>query len=92
MTGRITLANGVVKYIFRPPARAQAARGPPVVLLGGTAQTIKSLFGHHAPLADANQSGLLQYEMRGQGRATSLSLIDCSLERHTRDFREPSSL
>ena len=89
MAGRLALADGIVKYVFQSPARGSArGLGPPVVLLGGTAQTIQSLSGHHAPLADANRSGLLQYEMRGQGRTTSLPLTDCSLERHVHDFRD----
>lgn len=86
--GTLRLADGVVNYVFHSPAMARKRVGTPVVLLGGTAQTINSLCGHHAPLAAGGGGGLLQYELRGQGRTTSLPLADCSLARHAADFQD----
>ena len=84
--GTLALARGgAVHYLFHPPARKHS-QNPVVILFGGTAQTINSLVGHHEPLAASG--GLLQYELRGQGRTTTLPLQDCSLEQHVRDFDE----
>ena len=58
---------------------------PPLVLLGGTAQTINGWVGHHKQLSADRQ--FLQYELRGQGR-TTLNLSDCSLKQHIADFEE----
>lgn len=60
------------------------AATPPLVLLGGTAQTINGWVGHHKQLS-AGRRRFLQYELRGQGR-TTLNLSDCSLKQHIADF------
>ena len=86
--GMLRLASGQVHYVWHPPPllpSAAAPLPPPVVLFGGTAQTINSLMGHHGPLAKRG-GGLFQYELRGQGTATTLSLDDCSLARHVEDL------
>ena len=84
--GVITLADGLVNYLFHhsPTTSTSTASTPaPLVLIGGTAQTINSLVGHHTQL---NKNGLLHYELRGQGRTTTLPLDDCSLSQHVKDF------
>ena len=83
--GAITLADGLVNYLFHhsPTTSTSTVSTPaPLVLIGGTAQTINSLVGHHTQL---NQNGLLHYELRGQGRTTTLPLDDCSLSQHVKD-------
>ena len=57
-----------------------------MVLFCGTAQTINSMVGHHDPLSQGG--GLLHYELRGQGRTTTLPLTKCSLEQHVDDFQK----
>ncbi len=69
-----------------PLAQRKRKKRPPLVLFGGTAQTINGWVGHHKPLAEGRT--LLQYDLRGQGRMTSLSIADCSLRRHVADFEE----
>ena len=69
-----------------PCADSGAQQQPALVLLGGTAQTINGWVGHHKQLAAGR--ALLQYDLRGQGRATTLSIVDCSLRRHVADFEE----
>ena len=91
--GTLKLADGLVNYLLHTSPVPRAAQGikhpigPPVVLFGGTAQTVNSLMGHHSPLAKINQTSLLQYELRGQGNITNLSLDDCTLERQVEDFK-----
>ena len=84
--GVITLADGLVNYLFHhspTTSTSAASTTAPLVLIGGTAQTINSLVGHHTQL---NKNGLLHYELRGQGRTTTLPLDDCSLSQHVKDF------
>lgn len=84
--GTVSLPSGsIVNYTLYPPANPRA-KVCPMVLFGGTAQTLNSLIGHHAPLAA--RGGLLQYDLRGQGRVTNLSLDNCSLQQHIQDFSE----
>jgi len=64
-------------------AQNGAPGSTPLVLLGGTAQTINGWIGHHSPLS--RDRTFLQYELRGQGR-TTLSVDDCSLLQHVADF------
>ena len=80
----VATAGGSVLCLLR---RAELPCGrPPLVLLGGTAQTIASFVGHHAHLA--RRRDLVHYEARGQGAATTLPLDDCGLEAHVRDLDE----
>jgi pimeloyl-ACP methyl ester carboxylesterase len=83
LRGALRLPQGVVNYILHPPPQPAA---PPLVIFGGTAQTINSMIGHHSQLAKTR--AVLQYELRGQGTTTTLPLDDCSLERHVQDFEE----
>jgi len=57
---------------------------PPLVLIGGTAQTIASWVGHIHGLSRKRR--LIVYETRGQGRTTDLDLSDASLAVHVEDF------
>ena len=101
--GLLPITDGVVNYLFQTPKQHHRSPPPststptstpttstthPIVLIGGTAQTIHSLVGHHSTIANSTGKGLLQYELRGQGRTTTLPLDDCSLERHVEDFRQ----
>lgn len=47
--GMVALKDGVVNYLFQAAPGGSSA--PPLVLFGGTAQTIHSLVGHHAALS-----------------------------------------
>ena len=83
----LALRAGAVNYIFRPSPGP--ATGPCVVLLGGTAQTIHSLVGHHHALTtEHGRRCLLHFELRGQGRTTSLPLEQCGLDTHVDDMRQ----
>ena len=84
--GTLSLHNYLVSYLFQTAKLHVIQNRHPIVLIGGTAQTINSLLGHHAPLANMSGRGLLQYELRGQGTTTTLPLDDCSLARHVEDF------
>ncbi len=57
--------------------------GTPLVLVGGMTQTLASWGGQLRPLSERRQA--IAYEARGQG-TTALSLADCSLAQHVRDF------
>ena len=81
------LAHKFENFIMhKPPACPAAAPSPPVVMFGGTAQTLDNLVGHHIALAQSR--AVLQYDLRGQGRITSLPLTDCRLEQHVADYAE----
>ena len=80
---RLRACGSRVHFLWHPPAdKVRAA----VVFMGGTAQTINNVTGHHGPLA-RGRGGLLHYEMRGQGTTTTLSHKDCTLARQVEDFR-----
>ena len=81
-----TTASATTASATTASATTPSPTTPPIVLIGGTSQTIASLLGHHTPLANISGSGLLQYELRGQGKTTTLPLDDCSLARHVEDF------
>lgn len=82
----ISLKDGDVHYSYRKQQQkvSVAGEGVPLVLLGGTSQTISSFVAHAGTLAKTRP--LLQYETRGQGRHTSLPLEDCSLANQVADF------
>lgn len=88
LRGKWLLRDGLVNYLFHPPVVPLSAttRMPLLILFGGTAQTINNMVGHHRDLAQ--HRGVLHYEIRGQGRETTLSLHDCSLKQHVDDFLE----
>ena len=87
--GALALRGGAVHYLFHAAPATGPATGPCVVLLGGTAQTIHSLVGHHAALtAEHGRRALLHFELRGQGRTTSLPLEQCGLATHVDDVRQ----
>ena len=84
LRGSWQLRDGLVNYlVFPPPA---AATLPLLAVFGGTAQTISNMMGHHRSLS--KNRGLLHYDIRGQGRQTTLPLTDCSLKQHVNDFLE----
>jgi pimeloyl-ACP methyl ester carboxylesterase len=86
--GLLRLPTGVVNYLHVRAAQPVAGL-PPIVLLGGTAQTLNSMLMHHAPFS--KHRDILHYECRGQGVTTTLSLQDCSLKQHVEDFNDVMS-
>lgn len=72
-------ATGRIRYDRRPSDSDQ----PPLVLLGGTTQTVASWSAQLRPLAARRE--VIAYETRGQGQ-TDLDLTDCSPARHVEDF------
>lgn len=84
--GKLLLRDGLVNYLFHPPLipPTAAKKVPQLVIFGGTAQTINYMVGHHKDLA--LRRGVLHYEIRGQGRKTTLPVSDCSLKQHVKDF------
>ena len=81
----MALKDGLVHYFFRPAPGPRV--GPCLVLLGATAQTIHSLVGHHSALTtDRGPRALLQLELRGQGRTTTLPLTNCGMATQVDDM------
>lgn len=62
---------------------------PPLVLIGGTAQSINSWVGHMHALSKDRR--LIIYEARGQGKTTGLDLEKASIQTHIEDFRRVHS-
>ena len=84
--GHATMASGM-HYALTPLKKLRPEGGPtnrPVVMLGGTAQTIQSLVGHAQHFSHTRDC--LQYEARGQGLNTQLPLEVCDLDQHAQDF------
>ena len=83
-----TTINGHRAMLVGPRSASSGSQKlPPVILLGGTAQTLDSWQGHLTALSSKRK--VLLYETRGQGGAFAdggLSLEDCSLEKHASDF------
>jgi 3-oxoadipate enol-lactonase len=77
----VTGCRGRVRIARR--AATAACGAPPLVVVGGLAQTLASWGGHARALARHRE--VVVYEARGQG-ATELSLDDVSTPRHVEDF------
>ena len=61
--GTIRLADGLVNYLFLPPP--PNPRGPPVLLMGGLAQTIDTFAEHHVPIAQSRSVSVFARQRTG---------------------------